>query len=170
MDDSVNDLTQAETDLATAVAASTAATNAATQEIGNLTAQITANPGDAVAVEAAAKAIEAQVATINQNTAALAGNATGNTTGAEIAISPESFVATAGSNLNDVIQGSGGVGVISFSGVAQNGLTVNDTGNSTAVIGGVAPFAGGNATIDVSYADQGSPPQEGTVTITVAGV
>jgi hypothetical protein len=58
---------------------------------------------------------------------------------------------------------------INFSGAAANGLTVNDTGNSTAVIGGVAPVASGNATIDLNYTDQGSPPSEGTVTITVNG-
>jgi hypothetical protein len=60
--------------------------------------------------------------------------------------------------------------VISFTGDPQNGLTVTDGGSSTAIIGGTAPAAGGNATIDVNYADQSDPAQEGTVTITVAGV
>jgi len=68
----LDDLKQADTDLAAAVAANTASTQTAVGAINDLLAKLKTPGIDSAAVEQAAKDIEAQVAAIAANTSALA--------------------------------------------------------------------------------------------------
>ena len=75
--------------------------------------------------------------------------------------------ATANSPLNDIVHARGGKGRVSFTAKDANGLTFKDNGDSTFTLGGKAPSKDKEASLNVSYADEGD--QKGSVAVAVVG-